>query len=99
MLLFLFANGVFPTTAIIDNQPVMVNDKVKFLDNFLDSKLSGINHLSRACSKAAKNINIMRLSGLMWVYMLIVINYFIMSLFEDILTMVPLSWNRVVNWT
>ncbi|KAJ0169404.1 hypothetical protein K1T71_014991 [Dendrolimus kikuchii] len=51
----------------VNNNPIKVEDKVKFLGIHLDPKLSGITHLNFVCEKIEKNINVIRaLSGIKW---------------------------------
>ncbi|KAJ0171825.1 hypothetical protein K1T71_012588 [Dendrolimus kikuchii] len=51
----------------VNNHTISVKDNVKFLGLYLDSKLSGVNHLNYISNKVEKNINILRaLSGAKW---------------------------------
>ncbi|CAH2097448.1 unnamed protein product [Euphydryas editha] len=51
----------------INNQPITIQNHVKFLGVILDSKMSGVQHLNYISNKCEKNINILRsLSGVRW---------------------------------
>ncbi|KAI8435596.1 hypothetical protein MSG28_003872 [Choristoneura fumiferana] len=52
---------------VIDEEPVSVEDNVKFLGVHLDSRMTGVPHLKYVQNKCEKGINVMRaLSGVWW---------------------------------
>ena len=56
-----------PINLFVEDEPIVILDKVKFLGLILDSKLSGVYHLDYITKKSEKGVNVLRaLSGVRW---------------------------------
>ena len=66
-VVFTRKRNIPPIYLSIGDEPILTQDRVKFLGVILDSKMSGIHHLQHVYNKCEKNINVLRsLSGVRW---------------------------------